>query len=95
MFNEFIAATKKKASDQYGANPSGEDRAKKNIFIEKEIKSKFPNLKKGVGLATLTKLIASKALGAPLDILMPSEIASGELLTEDELAEMRIREKFQ
>ena len=94
-FNEFIAATKKKASDQYGANPSGEDRAKKNIFIEKEIKAKFPNLKKGVGLATLTKLIASKALGAPLDILMPSEIASGELLTEDELAEMRIREKFQ
>lgn len=93
-FNEFIAATKKKASDQYGANPSGEDRAKKNIFIEKEIKAKFPNLKKGVGLATLTKLIASKALGAPLDILMPSEIASGELLTEDELAEMRIREKF-
>ena len=94
-FNEFIATTKKKASDQYGSNPSGEDRAKKNIFIEKEIKAKFPNLKKGVGLATLTKLIASKALGAPLDILMPSEVASGELLTEDELAEMAIREKFE
>ena len=89
--NQVIKAEQKNLNKIFGSNPS---KAKSFEFV-KRLSSAYPTLAKGAGLTALLSAAAKNAFGGPLlDILMPTEMGSGDLLSEEELAEMRIREKF-
>jgi len=90
-FNQVLKDIQSNLNKSYGSNPT---KAKSFEFV-KRLSSAYPTLAKGAGLTALLSAAAKNAFGGPLlDILMPTEMGSGELLPEDRKAEMRIREKF-